>query len=594
MKKYLTIGIFMLTPATWALAQPNITNDATAIKLVARIQAFKNLKEMPHRAEALRFHNEYPGPRNAGKDLTVPVQSELLKPIEPGIQNITLQGNKLITTTQMQQPATLSSSTGIQFQGAAAGASVPADVSLAAGWEHLVQMTNNSFNVYNKNGTLVDGRTLDGFWSVFNNTTFFDPKIVYDYSANRWIAICPYNPRATTSAIAVAISSNWDPTGGWLYFSVDADPNNNEWFDYPSLGYTTDKIVFSGNMLFLPNAQGSSINTGSRTYVIDKNLVYAGTVPSSVRTHEIAYTDAVRNVHPSINIDLSATSYCIETSVGSNRYSLYHLTGAPASTSFSYIGEIDFSANSFENGTVDAPQLGTTAKLDLGFSWIKANVLRHGNLYFTNNYSHTNPDRAGFQAYWVNASSRQGTSLIWESNNPFYGYPNLAVNRRGDIVGSVGIFNSTIYPSTGYFYVQAGNVSNGLFTIKSGENFVANTDSRGRNRWGDYTGAAVDAADDESFWVSNDYGSTPNFRTWISKIVVNCDAVQNVNVAVNSGQMKKIVAQDIQTTATLNSGSTVKLQGANIVTLQPGFLAVAGSDAKIYIAPCGAEVNMNQ
>lgn len=486
----------------------------------------------------------------------------------------------------------------LQFPGSQpnlAGFSYPADVTLAAGFEHLVQMTNNTVTMYTKDGNLVYNNSLSGFLSPLGSNSYFDPKVLYDHFSNRWIAVTPYNSRSSTSGIAIAISSTYDPTGAWAFYWIKADPNSNEWFDYPSVGFTTDKIVFSGNMFF--NSGG---NTESRTYVMDKAAYYNGTPPSSITTFAIPVSDAQRNVYPSINFDNNATSYCIEQSVGSGRNSLYTVTGSGSAPSWSYVGEIDFSSMGFINGTVDAPQKDTSALLDMGDSRVLASVLRNGYLYFTNSIANNAPQQTGVDVGFINLSNlSDGYKLRWLTSPEYFGYPNITVNKNGEIIGSVGRFSATSYATSGFIYWQPATQVNYINTVKNGLGHVALRDNLGRNRWGDYSGTGLDPSDELSVWVSSDYAIANNggpgaYNTSIAKICPPCAAQLNINTAITAGQLKKFAAADITANSSIASGSLVKIQASNSVTLSDGFNATAGSNAKIYIAPCEAEILLNQ
>jgi hypothetical protein len=43
--------------------------------------------------------------------------------------------------------------------------------------------------------------------------------------------------------------------------------------------------------------------------------------------------------------------------------------------------------------------------------------------------------------------------------------------------------------------------------VKAGEDYYVRTFSGTRNRWGDYSGIAIDPTDDATFWVFNEYAA---------------------------------------------------------------------------------------
>jgi hypothetical protein len=578
-------------------AMGQVKKGVTVCTYAGSIQKFADLKKVPQQRKGKAHNEEEEKSEVKEQKMKMAIANELTKKNSFPVNN-----KAMLAESQQQRPgnvqSTLDAGLCLQFTGSLMPIPnyfFPADVSLAAGFEHLVQMTNNHVAIFSKTGTQISSNSLNGFWSPLNVTNAFDPKIVYDHFANRWIAITPYNARTANSAIGVAVSQNHDPTGGWSYYFVKADPNSNEWFDYPSVGFTTDKIVFSGNMLF-----NTGNNTESKTYVLDKAAFYNGTPPSSINTFAISISDAVRNVHPSINFDNNATSYCIEQSVGSGKNSLYTIIGSASAPIWTYMGEIDFSSMGFMSGVADAPQRDTSALLDMGDSKVLGCILRNGHLYFTNPVSNNSPLQTGVDVAYINASSLTGGfKLRWMSSPEYFGYPNITVNKNGEVLGSVGRFSATTYASSGYIYWNPGTQVNYIGTVKNGEGHVAARDSRGRNRWGDYSGASLDPSDEESAWISSDYGRVNNggvgaYNTSIAKICPPCPDIRTITTSVANGQLKKFTGNNITANSTLANGSIVKMQAANSVTLTPGFVAESGVNAKIFIAPCEAEVLINQ
>lgn len=587
--KWMLASLLFFTTFT---AAGQIRKETTTASVVGAVSSFEVLKQAPIIRQVRRPNpNSQPKMYNAQKNKQA-IQNELQKSSDPA--NNQYQNGHATPSPDQTQAITISP----QFDGTGFPTGIgltPADVTLAAGFEHVMQMTNNFVTIYDKNGTEISRVTLNQFHAPLQDSTFFDPKIMYDHFSNRWIAITPFQSFSINSSIAVVVSQTSDPTGGWYFYRIKADGNSNEWFDYPSVGFTTDKIVFSGNMLF-----NTGNNTGSRTYALDKSLVYSGTIQPTVTAFNIDFTDATRNVHPSVNYDATGDSYCIEQSVGSGNYSLYKLTGSGQNPSWNYQGELNFQFMQFENAAADAPQKDTTALLDMDGSKILSNVLRNGKLYFTNPVSQASPSLTGVDVAYIDAETRtNGSKKRWETWPDFYGYSNVTVNRFNEIIGAVGSFASTRFPSAAYIYWNTNANTDFINIFKLGEGFVANRDNRGRNRWGDYFGTWLDPADEESVWISASYGAfrtvgTGLYKTSIARVCVGCENTRVVNTPVTSGMMKKFIGTTVEASAGISSGATVKLQGANAVILQPGFLAEQGSHTKIYTAPCTAEIPISQ
>src|SRR5262249_7737473 len=89
-------------------------------------------------------------------------------------------------------------------------------------------------------------------------------------------------------------------------------------------------------------------------------------------------------------------------------------------------------------------------------------------------------------------------------------YPDIAVNRWGDAVIGFSGSASTIFAGAyagSHRGKDAWGVVSASKTLKSGVDWYFREFSGTRNRWGDYSGVAVDPAD-ECFWVYNEWADT--------------------------------------------------------------------------------------
>ena len=144
-------------------------------------------------------------------------------------------------------------------------------------------------------------------------------------------------------------------------------------------------------------------------------------------------------------------------------------------------------------------------------------IFSGGSLWFTHNVflpadtpTHTGVD--WWQVNPVTQSVQQFGRLEDTTGNIFYFYPSLAVNARNDMVLGYCISSTGYYPSAGYSIHFAGDPSGSLrntYIYRFGMGSYDKTFGGGRNRWGDFTGTAVDPVD-SSFWNFNQYSSVTN------------------------------------------------------------------------------------
>ncbi len=120
--------------------------------------------------------------------------------------------------------------------------SVP-DTMGSVGPNHIVELLNNAYAVYNKEtGSLISRISQDDFWNTAlanaeGGTTAFsvDPRVIYDHISGRWFASSLDRLIAGQRRILVGVSNSSDPTDGWNAFLIDPDPTDLERLTKPLL-----------------------------------------------------------------------------------------------------------------------------------------------------------------------------------------------------------------------------------------------------------------------------------------------------------------------------------------------------------------------
>lgn len=120
----------------------------------------------------------------------------------------------------------------------------------------IVAVQNNLISVFDEAGNLLARkslRMLSGSSSMLRN---FDPRIIYDESADRFILVFLTGNTYETNKVGIAFSGSSDPAGEWYYYTFSGNPfNDSTWLDYPG-------IAINGPWLYLTfNAfRNSSVN----------------------------------------------------------------------------------------------------------------------------------------------------------------------------------------------------------------------------------------------------------------------------------------------------------------------------------------------
>src|SRR6266540_988765 len=220
-------------------------------------------------------------------------------------------------------PATATNFLAIADDGAPAG--VPPDTQGAVGPSNVVTMLNSLVRIQDRQGGTNLTTTLSNWWG-FSATKPFDPRIVYDPYAGRWIATAAGNQKLSDASLLVAVSQTSDPTGTWYQRKLDADTNHTRWGDFPMVGFNKNWIVVTANM-YLTGSSAESDFHFVRLWVFNKTNFYAGgtNAPTILR----AETNAPKAfaLAPSLVYDDTVTNMHLLTTWNTNALRVYALTG---------------------------------------------------------------------------------------------------------------------------------------------------------------------------------------------------------------------------------------------------------------------------
>jgi hypothetical protein len=517
----------------------------------------------------------------------------VIPPINPQIIN--LENNN--------QQTAIYESPCVSYSGLTQNNSIPPDVSSAVGFDHIFLVLNDRFRISDKNGnTLLQGNEggASGFWASIDSTDLFDPVITYDPYQNRWVFVICTDRQVASSAFLIAVSQGPDPLGGWFFYRFDADTDNNQWFDYPSVGFNKNWIVINGNIF--PNP-GQSIAQANRTWVLNKSQLYAGaTVSGTIFERSDYMTICPSKVYDNIQNDL----WCVTNDdVDDNDLRFFRVSGSPSSPSFTEEGFVSIGSGWSQGNVNIAPQNGSNQLIHAGDHRVLSVIYRNGKLYsgqtiFTP--SGGSPNTATIQL----VSSDPVNATVYESirfttsATSMYAFPCIAVNAGNDIIISCSKFTNTIFPAACVLVRRNGTGNWNESIFKNGEAaYINQTDGSNRLRWGDYTSAHVDPSDDQSVWLASEY-ARPQFinntgqvfgqwGTWWAKICSGiCDNDTYLNTLQTTGTMRKWEAGNtIYASSTLQSGTDIKLDAGVRIVLQPGFKATNGSRVRTYLEGCG-------
>ena len=402
---------------------------------------------------------------------------------------------------------------GIQLSGPTDnGTTIPPDTNGAVSPNYLMVPLNSQVRVQSRTGGTVSTVSLDGFWSgVPAAYDVFDPRVLYDPFAARWIVTSAANRRAPDSSILVAVSQTDNPADGWYEYLIDGDATDATWVDYPNVGFNKDWIVVQANMF---NMSESFVR--SHIFVFNKADLYAGGSGSYSLFQSNSFT-----VVPAVTYDNTLATLYLLTTLFSSQGSLELLSiNGPVGAESMGSGTIVSSpANPWFplTGPDFAPQLGSTHGIDTGDHRMHSVVYRNGFVWAAHTVILPTPppsNRTAVQWWQIapNGSVIQIGRVDDPTGNRFFAFPSLAVNARNDVLIGYSSFAATQYASASYSFRASTDPPNTMrdeVVLKAGLNPYYKVYGGDENRWGDYSATVVDPANDSDMWTIQEFWGHP-------------------------------------------------------------------------------------
>jgi hypothetical protein len=423
-------------------------------------------------------------------------------------------------------------------------ATVPPDIDMAAGPNHLIAVVNASFEIYDKKGnSLTDGPI--GFASFFAGTAgcsaagTFDPDVVYDTVHDRFVL----GIDGDGVDFCVAASQTGDPTGDWNRYGF---PTNIDgaFFDFPHMG-VGEEAIFMGSNQF-----GGALPFGfqGRIFAMDKAAMYEGT-PMAVVTREVAPPglEGALNVkldgtpQPSQQQPVGTPFYIMTEFFDGKVHSVYSWDDPFGTDTWVHEGDVDLAAGSgvpcegFSCFPIPWPQKGSVEILEGNDFRGQETEYRNGYLWTTQTVS-CNPGKGTRNCVrWAQIDPTQVTPApdqtafpldasvngvvqagVFGSDWDYRSFPSIAANNCNDMaVGysyskAPGNSGGTWYPSIFVTGRQSsdplGYVGGERLLKKAKEAYSSFQDNGGvaPERWGDYTGMTLDP-NGKTFWYAGQY-----------------------------------------------------------------------------------------
>ena len=492
---------------------------------------------------------------SSGQATADELSAEVPSAIGPG-PTLTIEGTDLEESIQLPgpietptpfAPGLSTTFEGINFDEDAANSGafhIPPDPIGAAGPDHLVSVVNTSIEWHTKAGVQQNSQSLQSFFSPQATTNTFDPKVIYDQFENRFLVVtlervevAAGQDPGNVSSIFIAVSDDSNPNGTWYFASIDAKEvigGNDHWADYPGFAVDEEAVYITANMFSHNPPPGTRTFGGTRLWIIDKGVgiggFYDGGASSTNRfdpftllgTFALTTQPAHMFGTPPAGVGTFLVQYSGISGGGMEALNIIRVDdplGTPTfNQQFVGVGDIDNTALSMP----DAPQSGTATLVETNDRRALNAVWRDNSLWTTAQVvPGAGPDAGQATAHWWELDTTNLTSLSVVqqgdvggediASGAFTFFPSIMVDQNGNMGIGFSVSAASIFPGAYYTGQEASDPLGTVqptSTLAAGLDFYVRTFGGPRNRWGDYSGIAIDPSDGETFWVFNVYALT--------------------------------------------------------------------------------------
>lgn len=400
----------------------------------------------------------------------------------------------------------------------------PPDPTAAVGPNHIVQMTNGLWSVWDKNGNEAAGFPKD-INDPLGGVISGDPVVLYDREADRWLITQFQLPAANQFKIAVSTTS--DPTGSYAVYSYNVPEN-----DYPHYGIYGNNYVVTGN--FNPSESG-------RFYAFNRQKMLNGdpsaeiatlTLPGYVGTGGFQAPQPVHSEGAGIASGPAPIVWFQDDAwpgITEDHVKIWDLTidwSSPGGATVSAPLEIPLAAfDSFLEGVggdsfAVLQQPGTSQRIDpivfaMYFQAHRYNFGTHESMLFNFPVEVTDGSRiSGIR--WVELrrpTSSDPWTLYQEGTYQDAGGESvflsaIAMDQEGNIGLGYTKTGATTFPSL-YYTGRFDGDALGQMTIAETLIVEGNSSITSNSRYGDYSQLVRDPQDDLTFWFTAEYSGEP-------------------------------------------------------------------------------------
>ncbi|WP_017668382.1 PEPxxWA-CTERM sorting domain-containing protein [Sandarakinorhabdus sp. AAP62] len=446
---------------------------------------------------------------------------------------------------------------------------VPPDTMGAVGTTQFVQLINGGFAVFSKStGNLLGASTDNGFWNQLGQgATGGDPRILFDHSTDRWIAI---GFGAQLRDINIAVSTTADALGEWKATRFEGlaplCTGCATIADYPTLAMDNNAIYIGTNNFAAATPGGSTLYRGTSLFVLNKaGLFDAGGPTVSGTTFNTPFVNGSQNndttrgfaIQGVNSHESDGTGHVVAASAFINGTLAYDILNAGSTTATQSVATLlttgyDSNAPGRQPGRVPIGSPVPLRNIDVLDDRISGNAWElNGKTYFVHTVTPEGTDFTRVQLVVSDSTTKAIIQVIDIGDGAYDFYQGaiavsdqravIAYNRSGfdPLTGKIGIYANTYRILSDGRIVQLGDpilVKESLTAgYLNGAPELSGTPA-GRQRWGDYAAVTLDPVNSSRFWLIGQFAdqayevSRPGYPAasgfsrwgqWVAQVAVN-------------------------------------------------------------------------
>jgi len=418
---------------------------------------------------------------------------------------------------------------------------------IAAGPQTVITSVDQNFAIYDKLGNSIFTVTYDAFFNAVRSSTVqFNiikyPRVLYDQYLQKYLVAAVGQAQTQTGLgntfLLIAVSSTSNPRGDqagaagqeWFKYAIPTSTNDN-YSDFMSIGIDESSVIVTFNML----SKASNAFANSLQLILDKApLSGTVTIPPTQLNQKTFFVNAFSMI-PAVSFGTTKTQWYAYFDQGlGSALGTIHLVFrgnklTPGDTS-AFTADKSISVPSFENADPARQKqtgINSPAVLDSQSDRLGGVVVRGDSLWAVHTVKGANGSILRWYEFDISGFPFQdpivkqsgdvdlGPSGIGGAIDNFN--PNIMVTAAGDMLLAFSSAGPNNYVSMAYTWRSKTDTAGATRVpevIKAGSKTYIGT-NLGLERWGAYSGLALDPSDQATLWAINEIASlSGNWEIW--------------------------------------------------------------------------------